>query len=210
MYYRRAITLYREVLTMAYPVTFDITKPSRFTRPNVFIRILGAIIFSVVNWLVVVLLPLYAAFQISSQKEKYLENETVKGWLRSYIGMASYVYLLTDAFDGTKDPSFRYEITPGGTPSLGSALLRYIMGIPHILIIGALGSVAGIIWIIGSVMILISEDYAAGLFDINRGVVRWVARYAPYHASLIQEYPPFAFDTGAEGAAAAPPPTPTA
>lgn len=147
---------------MAYPVTFDITKPSRFTRPNVFIRILGAIIFSIVNWLVVVLLPLYAAFQISSQKEKYLENETVKGWLRSYISMASYVYLLTDEFDGTKDPSFRYEITPGGTPSLGSALLRYIMGIPHMLIISALGSVAGIIWIIGSVMILISETTRPG------------------------------------------------
>lgn len=195
---------------MAYPVTFDITKPSRFTRPNVFIRILGSIIFSIVNWLVLVLLPLYAAFQISSQKEKYLENETVKGWLRSYIGLCAYVYLLTDEFDGTKDASFRFEISPGGTPTLGGALLRYIMGIPHFLIIGALGSVAGIIWIIGSVMILISEDYAAGLFDINRGVVRWIARYALYHASLVQEYPPFAFDMGGEGTAPATPSQPTA
>lgn len=182
-----------------YPVSFDIAKPAKFTRPNVFIRILGAIIFGVVNWLVVVLLPLYAAFQISSQKEKYLQNETVKGWLRSYIGLCAYVYLLTDEFDGSKDASFRFEVTPGGTPTVGSALLRYIFGIPHILIIGALGSVASIIWIVGSVMILIQEDYAEGLYDINRGVVRWVARYAPYHASLVQEYPPFAFDTGAEG-----------
>lgn len=191
----------------AYPATFDIEKPKRFTRPNVFIRILGAIIFSVVNWLVVVLLPLYAAFQISSQKEKYLQNETVKGWLRGYLGLCSYVYLLTDEFDGSKDPSFRFDVTPGGSPSVGSALLRYIYGIPHILIIGALGSVASIIWIIGSVMILISEDYSASLFDINRGVVRWIARYAPYHASLVQDYPPFAFDMGTEGAAPASPPT---
>lgn len=188
---------------MAYPATFDIAKPRTFTRPNVFIRILGAIILGVVNWLVVVLLPLYAAFQISSQKEKYLENETVKGWLRSYLGLCSYVYLLTDEFDGSKDATFRYEISPGGTPSVGNALLRYITGIPHILIIGALGSVAGIIWIIGSVMILISEDYSNDLYNINRGVVRWIARYAPYHASLVQEYPPFAFDTGAEGGAPA-------
>ncbi len=195
---------------MAYPVTFDISKPNRFTRPNVFIRIIGAIILGIVNWLVIVLLPLYAAFQISSQKEKYLENETVKGWLRGFAGLNAYVYLLTDEFDGTKDPSFRYEITPGGTPTLGGALLRYIMGIPHLLILGALGSVAGIIWIIGSVMILISEDYAAGLFDFNRGAVRWIARYAAYHASLVQEYPPFAFDTGAEGAAPATPSPPTA
>lgn len=185
----------------AYPATFDISKPARFTRPNVFIRIIGAIILGIVNWLVIVLLPLYAAFQISSQKEKYLENETVKGWLRSYVGLCSYVYLLTDEFDGTKDPTFRFDVTPGGTPSLGAALLRYIFGIPHLLIIGVLGWLASIIWLIGSIMILLNEDYSAGLYDINRGVVRWIARYAAYHASLVQEYPPFAFDTGSEGAA---------
>lgn len=189
---------------MAYPVTFDISKPAKFTRPNVFIRLIGAFIYGIVNWLVIVLLPLYAAVQISSQKEKYLQNETVKGWLKSYIGLASYVYLLTDEFDGTKDPSFRFDVTPGGTPSLGGALLRYIFGIPHMIAIGILGWVASIIWFVGSVMILFNEDYAAGLYDIQRGIVRWIARYVAYHASLVQEYPPFAFDTGSEGAAAAP------
>jgi hypothetical protein len=187
-----------------YPVTFDISKPAKYARPNVFIRIIGAIILSVVNWLVIVLLPIYAAIQISSQKEKYLQNETVKGWLKSYIGLYSYVYLLTEDFDGTKDRSFRFDVAPEGTPSLGSALLRYIFGIPHLLIISALTSVAGIIWIIGSIMILFQEDYPAGLYDFNRGVVRWVARYAAYHASLVQLYPPFAFDTGSEGAASSP------
>jgi hypothetical protein len=195
---------------MAYPVTFDIAKPSRFTRTNVFIRIIGAIILGVVNWLVVVLLPLYAAFQISSQKEKYLENETVRGWLRSFIGLNAYVYLLTDEFDGSKDASFRYDISPGGTPTVGGALLRYIMAIPHLLILSALGWVASVVWIIGSIMILISEDYAAGLFDINRGVVRWMARSVPYYASLVQEYPPFAFDMGAEGSTSATPSPPPA
>lgn len=189
---------------MAYPVTFDISKPATFTRPNVFIRILGAIILSIVNWLVIVLLPIYAAIQIASQKDKYLENETVKGWLRSYIGLCSYVYLLTDEFDGTKDPTFRFDVMPQGAPSVGVALMRYIIGIPHLLIIGALGSVASIIWFIGSIMILLNEDYSAGLYDINRGVVRWMARYAAYHASLVQDYPPFAFDTGPEGAASSP------
>lgn len=189
----------------AYPVVFDIAKPAKFERPQVFIRILGAIILGVVNWLVMVLIPLYAAFQISSQKEKYLENETVKGWLRSYVGLVSYAYLLTDQFDGAKDHSFRFEVTPQGIPSVGSALLRYIYGIPHLLIIGALGSVAGIVWLIGSVYILFQEDYPAGLYDFNRGVSRWVARFAAYYASLVDEYPPFVFDTGPEGASPAAP-----
>lgn len=187
-----------------YRVTFDISKPAKFTRPNVFIRIIGAFILGIVNWLVIVLLPIYAAIQISSQKEKYLENATVKGWLKSYVGLCAYVYLLTDEFDGTKDPTFKFDVTPGGTPSVGGALLRWIFGIPHLLIIGVLGWLASIIWLIGSIMILLNETYADGLFDIQRGVVRWIARYVAYHASLVQEYPPFAFDTGPEGAASSP------
>jgi hypothetical protein len=188
---------------MAYPVTFDISKPAKFTRPNVFIRIIGYFILGVVNWLVVVLLPIYAAVQISSQKEKYLENATVKGWLKSYVGLCAYVYLLTDEFDGTKDPTFRFDVTPAGTPTVGGALLRWIFGIPHLLILSVLASLAGIIWLIGSIMILLNETYADGLFDIQRAIVRWIARYAAYHASLVQEYPPFVFDTGSEGAASA-------
>ncbi len=189
---------------MAYPVTFDISMPAAYQKPNVFIRILGYLILGVVNWLVVVLLPIYAAVQISSKKEKYLENDTVKGWLRQYIGLYAYVLLLTDEFAGSNDPSFKYDVTPGGTPSVGGALLRWIYGIPHLLIISALVSVGGIIWLIGSVMILIQGKFPAGLYDINRGIVRWVARYVAYHASLVQEYPPFAFDMGSESAASSP------
>lgn len=189
---------------MAYPVTFDISKPAKFTRPNVFIRLIGLFILGIANWLVLFLLPLYAAMQISSQKEKYLQNETVKGWLRSYMGLYAYCYLLTDEFEGAKDPSFRFDVAPQGTPSLGAALLRYITGIPHFIALGILGWIAGIVWVVGSVMILIQEDYPAGLYDFNRGVARWMARYAAYHASLVQEYPPFALDTGPEGAASSP------
>jgi hypothetical protein len=187
---------------MAYPVTFDISRPATFQKPAVFIRILGYFILGIVNWLVIVLLPIYAAVQISSKKEGYLQNETVKGWLRSYIGLYAYVMVLTDEFDGSKDPSFKFDVQPAGTPSVGNALLRWIFGIPHLLIISALVSVGSIIWLIASVMILIQGTYPEGLNDINRGIVRWIARYSVYHASLVQEYPPFAFDTGSEGAAA--------
>lgn len=189
---------------MAYPVTFDISRPATNQKPAVFIRILGYLILGVVNWLVIVLLPIYAAVQISSKKEKYLESDTVKGWLRQYIGLYAYAMILTDEFDGSKDPSFKFEVRPAGTPTVGGALLRWIFGIPHLLIVSALVSVGGIIWLIGSIMILIQGTYPEGLYDINRGIVRWVARYAAYHASLVQEYPPFAFDMGAEAQAANP------
>jgi hypothetical protein len=186
---------------MAYPVTFDIQKPAKFTRPGVFIRLIGLFILGIANWLVFVLLPLYAAMQISSKKEGYLQNETVKGWLRSYMALFAYCYLLTDEFEGAKDPSFKFDVTPGGTPTLGGALLRYITTIPHFIALGILGWVAGLFWFIGSVMILLTEDYPQGLYDFNLGAARWQARMLGYYSSLVQEYPPFALDMGSESAA---------
>ncbi|HVP04150.1 MAG TPA: DUF4389 domain-containing protein [Dehalococcoidia bacterium] len=198
-----------------YPATFDIAKPAKFERPAVFIRIIGYFILGIVNWLVIVLLPLYAAIRVASKKDKFLaeDGETIKGWLRSYVGLYAYVMVLTDKFDGVSDPSFRFDVTPGGTPTVGSALLRWITNIPHLLIVSALVSVSFIIWIIASVMIFFTGTYPDGLYDFNRGVVRWIARIAPYHGSLVGEYPPFAFDMGAAGGsapAATPPSSPPA
>ena len=45
-------------------------------------------------------------------------------------------------------------------------------------------------------MVLIQESYPEGLYDFQCGVVRWQARLLVYHASLVDGYPPFAFDMG--------------
>jgi hypothetical protein len=188
----------------AYPVTFEIAKPQKFQRPAVFIRLIGYFILGIVNWLVIVLLPIYAALRISSKgADRFLQEdgEKTKGWLRAYIGLYAYVMVTTDVFDGVGDPSFRFDLTPQGKPTVGSALLRWITSIPSLLILGALASVGYVIWIIASIMILIQEDYPAGLYDFQRGVLRWAGRLAAYHASLVQEYPPLAFDMGAEAQA---------
>jgi hypothetical protein len=199
----------------AYPATFDISKPQKFQRPAVFMRILAYLILGVVNWLVIVLLPLYAAYRISASKGKFFEQdgEKIKGWLRQYVGLFAYVMVTTDQFDGVSDPSFRFDVTPQGTPTVGSALLRFLTSIPSGLIVSALASVGYIIWIIASIMIFFQGDYPSGLYDFQRGIVRWVARLVAYHSSLVQEYPPFAFDMGGEGsapAAASPPSAPPA
>jgi hypothetical protein len=73
----------------AYPVTLDIAKPQKFQWPAVFIRLVVYFILGIVNWLVIVLLPIYAAMRISSKgADRFLQEdgEKIKGWLRSYIG----------------------------------------------------------------------------------------------------------------------------
>jgi len=55
---------------------------------------------------------------------------------------------------------------------------------------------AGILWIIAAIMVLIQENYPDSIYNFQRGVMRWEARLLVYHASLVDQYPPFALDTG--------------
>jgi hypothetical protein len=91
----------------ACSVTFDIARPQKFQRSAVFIRLMGTSFLGIVNWLVIVLLPIYGALRISSKgADRFLEEdgEKIKGWLRSYIGLYANVVVTTDVFDGRWRP----------------------------------------------------------------------------------------------------------
>jgi hypothetical protein len=195
-----------------YPVTFEVSRPERFERLQVLIRIVAYFLLSLVMSLAYWGLPIVAAIW-SSQKgsQRFLEEDGPKitSWLRWITALTAYTYMLTDRFPSEDDPSVRYEVQPAGSPNVGSALLRLIFSIPSLIVLGVLLWVSSIIWLISAVMVLIQESYPEGLYDFQCGVVRWQARLLAYHASLVGEYPPFAFDTGpqlaAEPGAPAPP-----
>ncbi len=186
-----------------YPVVFEVTRPSKFERPQVFIRIVAYFLLGLVISLAYWGLPIIAAIW-SSQKgsQRFLEEDGPKitGWLRWLNALTAYTYLLTDRFPSDEDPSVRFEVQPSGSPSVGSALLRLITSIPSLIVLSILNWVAGIIWLIGAVMILVQETYPESLYDFQCGVVRWQARLLAYHASLVPAYPPFAFDMGPQSA----------
>jgi hypothetical protein len=48
--------------------------------------------------------------------------------------------------------------------------------------------------IVGAVTILIDGHVPSGILAFQRGMLRWQARLLAYHASLIEEYPPFSFE----------------
>ncbi|MDO8616786.1 MAG: DUF4389 domain-containing protein [Dehalococcoidia bacterium] len=190
-----------------YPVTFDSVRPDKFERPQVFLRIIVYFVFSFISGALYLALPVLAAIWISQKgADKYLQDDgpRIKGWLRWAVGIEAYTFMLTDHFpSGDDDPSVRFDLRAGGSPTVGSALLRLIMSIPSAIVLGVLTWVSAIIWIIAAIQVLAQESYSGGLYDFQRGVVRWQARLYAYHASLVDEYPPFAFDTGAEAAPAA-------
>ena len=200
-------------MATAYPVTFDIARPEKLERPHVFLRILVAVILSILGgalgWifgLVYLVLPVVAAIFVSQKGgEKYLAEDgpRVTGWLRWIVAFYAYLGILTDRFPTEKPEEIvRFEVQTGGTPTVGSALLRLIYSIPSAIVLSVLSIVSAVIWLIAAVMVLIQENYPEGLYDFQRGILRWEARLLGYHASLVEQYPPFALDTEPEPAPA--------
>ena len=197
-----------------YPITFDVVRPERFERTQVFLRILLLIIISIVTgavgWLfglVYLLLPVLAAILISNRgRERFIEEDgpRVSGWLRWLVAFYAYLLILTDRFP-TERPGeiVRFEVRAGGSPTVGSALLRLVYSIPSAFVFLLLGVVSVTVWLIAAVMVLVRESYPEGLYNFQRGVLRWEARLLGYHASLVEEYPPFALDMAPEPASPA-------
>ena len=200
-------------MATSYPVTFDVDRPEKFERPQVFLRILVAVILSILGgalgWifgLVYLVLPVVAAIFVSQKGgEKYLAEDgpRVTGWLRWIVSFYAYLGILTDRFPTEKPEEIvQFEVQTSGTPTVGSALLRLIYSIPSALVLSILAIVSAVIWLIAAVMVLVQENYADGLYNFQRGILRWEARLLGYHASLVEQYPPFALDTEPEAAPA--------
>ena len=200
-------------MATSYPVTFDVDRPEKLERPHVFLRILIAVILSILGgalgWifgLVYLVLPVVAAIFISQRgSEGYLREDgpRVTGWLRWLVAFYAYLGILSDRFPSEKPEEIvRFEVQPGGTPTVGSALLRLIYSIPSALVLSILGIASAVIWVIAAVMVLVQESYPEGLYNFQRGILRWEARLLGYHASLVEQYPPFALDTEPEAAPA--------
>lgn len=200
---------------MAYGVTFDATHQEHYDRVQVVIRLLILIVLSILGgvfgWAygaLYLVIPVLAAIMISQKgARKYLDEseQNITLWLRYVIAFYSYMGLLTDKLPNQPD-AIRFDVTPQGEPTAGNVLLRIILAIPSAIVLGLLLVVAGVLGLIAAIMILIQESYPEGIFNFLRGCMRWEARLLAYLAGLVQEYPPFAFDTGPESGTPALPP----
>ena len=197
---------------MAYPAVYDVQRPTQqFDRGQTALRVLLVL---VLYWLLSGVvgiawwaLPVFGAILISQKgPQKYLE-EAEKGpvtWIRLILGFYAYATLLSDKLP-LENPAeaVNFKVQPSGSPSVGQALLRIIMAIPHFLVLGILGFIAGIVWFLTIISVLMSGTYPDWGFNYLRGYLRWYARVLAYLASLVDEYPPFAFSDGEPGAASA-------
>jgi hypothetical protein len=203
---------------MAYGATFDIAAPAApLDKAQVGLRIVIVIVVSwLASWIVGAaywVLPILAAIMISQKGPEQYLADAEKGpvrWIRYLMAFFSYISLASDKLSFDDPDSVNFKVTTSGKPTVGSALLRIILGIPHALVLGILGFVFFFVWIIAAISILASGTYPDWAFNFIRGYLKWNARVLAYMASLVDEYPPFSFEDGGATVAPSPPPAPPA
>ena len=90
----------------------------------------------------------------------------------------------------------RYDVEYPERLSRLLIFVKWLLAIPHFLILYALGVVVYVIEIIAFFAILFTRKYPRGLFDFAVGVARWNANVGAYVGLLRDEYPPFSWDLG--------------
>jgi hypothetical protein len=129
------------------------------------------------------------------------------GYLRMYTRVYGFENLLTDdwpPFGGDDDPG--YGIRIGVAPPLDkySRLktgLRFLVGIPVML----LGAVQGIILLVCVVIawfaILFTGKLPEGLFNPMRSATAYIARANAYFLLMTEDWPPFSYEEGGSATA---------
>lgn len=192
-----------------HPVQLRVEHPGQTARIHVVTRLLFLLAFatlglSSVYWALYLALPAAVAVVLMQKGgERYLAEDApgivrVLRWLASAYG---YLWLLTDVLPTADGSPIDLKIEPGGRPTATSALLRLLFSLPALVMLAVLSAAAGILWMVGAVLILIRRQLPGAIADILTLTLRFQFQLVAYHLSLVERYPSLRADRIAHAAA---------
>jgi uncharacterized membrane protein HdeD (DUF308 family) len=90
----------------------------------------------------------------------------------------------------------RYDVEYPEELSRWLIFVKWLLAIPHFIILYLLGIASSVVGIIAFFAILFTKRYPQGLFDFVVNVNRWGANVGAYYGLFRDEYPPFSWDPG--------------
>jgi len=186
----------------SYPVTFDVEYPQELSRWLIFVKWLLAVPHLIILYalnLAAGVVTFIAWFAILFTKRyppdlfKFVVN--VNRWSANVF---AYAFLLRDDY-----PPFSWE--PGQYPLMYDVeypeelsrwliFVKWLLAIPHIIILYFLYLAAFIALTIAWFAILFTKRFPESLFKFLVGVTRWQYRVTAYANLLRDEYPPFSME----------------
>ncbi len=152
---------------------------------------LPALITTPISWLAVIILGRYPSFL-----RAYHTGLLRWGWR---VDFYSYEAGSTDRY-----PPFSFRSQEGypadliiDYPEISSrltGLFRWLLAIPHWIVISVLARIVGILVFLALAIALFTGRYPEALFNIIMGINRWRYRAMAYIWLLVDKYPPFSFD----------------
>ena len=91
-------------------------------------------------------------------------------------------------------PTLRFDIAYPERLSRGLIFVKWLLAIPHAIVLNILGYVLYFTTALAFFLILILGRYPRGLWNFGVMVTRWQARYSAYVMLMRDEYPPFGDD----------------
>jgi hypothetical protein len=101
----------------------------------------------------------------------------------------------TGAMDAPEYP-LRFDVEYPEQLNRWLPLVKWLLAIPHLLMVYALINVANVIHLIGFFAILFTTKYPQPLFEFVVNIYRWQANVLAYAGLMRDEYPPFSWEPG--------------
>jgi Domain of unknown function (DUF4389) len=98
-----------------------------------------------------------------------------------------------NANDGAYPATFSFD--PAERIANWRPLVHWLLAIPHLVILWALGTVSEVVAVISWFAVLFTGRLPAGLANLQAMYLRYTLRTATYFGFLREEYPPFSFAT---------------